>query len=193
VNRTRSGKPPELAGERSATFSLRAFSILELAVVVFIIAILASLTIPAYSHIRARAQRFRCAGNLRNLAVAANQYIQQNGSWPQIPPTAGEDGSPEQFAEAWITALAPFGPTRETWICPTMQNKLGNPDYSTPDDARIDYMPTSFDEKPHSPHEWPRQPWFIEMGDVHGNGNLIIFTDGSISDLNTVLQQSGGG
>ncbi len=28
--------------------------------------------------------------------------------------------------------------------------------------------------------------WFVEAGDVHGHGNLIIFTDGSISDLKTV-------
>ena len=34
-----------------------------------------------------------------------------------------------------------------------------------------------------------REPWFAEVGDVHGNGNLIIFTDGSISDLNTVAKK----
>jgi hypothetical protein len=27
----------------------------------------------------------------------------------------------------------------------------------------------------------------IETGDVHGNGNLIIFTDGSIAETNDVL------
>jgi hypothetical protein len=32
-------------------------------------------------------------------------------------------------------------------------------------------------------NQWPRQPWFVETGDVHGNGNLVVFTDGSISDL----------
>jgi len=31
-----------------------------------------------------------------------------------------------------------------------------------------------------------------EAGDVHGNGNLIIFTDGSISDLNTVVKNQPG-
>jgi len=28
--------------------------------------------------------------------------------------------------------------------------------------------------------------WFGESADVHGNGNLIVFTDGSISDLKTI-------
>ena len=43
-----------------------------------------------------------------------------------------------------------------------------------------------------TPHQWPRQPWFAEIGDVHGNGQLIIFTDGSISDVNTVAKKQSG-
>ncbi len=38
-----------------------------------------------------------------------------------------------------------------------------------------------------TPHKWPRQPWFIETGDVHGNGNLIIYTDGSIGETNDLV------
>lgn len=105
--------------------------------------------------------------------------------WPQIAQTSG-DAEPEEFAEEWIGALAPFEITRKTWICPTIQNLLENPDYSNAATARIDYIATPFDEKPGTPHRWPRQPWFVERGDVHGHGNLIIFTDGSISDLRSV-------
>jgi hypothetical protein len=71
-----------------------------------------------------------------------------------------------------------------------MQGMLDNPDYSTPDVARIDYIPMPFDPKPTTPHEWPRAPWFVETGDVHGSGNLIIFTDGSISDLSTITKSA---
>ena len=67
-----------------------------------------------------------------------------------------------------------------------MQDLLHNPDYSKPENARADYFAMPFDNKPTTPHQWPRQPWFVETADVHGNGNLIIFTDGSISDLKTV-------
>ena len=148
-------------------------------------------SLPVLSKLRARAQRVTCTTNLRNLSVAANLYVQQNGVWPQIP--VGDSRTPsEEFAEAWIGALAPFGTTRETWICPTIQNLLHNPDHSGPSTARVDYIATPFDDKPTSPHEWPRQPWFVEKGDVHGNGNLIIFTDGSISDLRTVLSGARG-
>jgi hypothetical protein len=131
--------------------------------------------------------------NLRSLYAATELFIQQNGNWPQIPiPDDESDSAEQQHAKAWIDALAPFGPTQQTWICPTTQNLLGNPDLSKSENTRIDYFTTSFDDKPLTPHQWPRQPWFAEVGDVHGNGNLLIFTDGSISDLKTVAAKQPG-
>ena len=170
----------------------RAFTLLEIVIVVLIISILAVLAVPLFSTLRARAQRVQCTANLRNLHVSAELFLQQNGSWPQIARSTSEGGS-EKYAKAWIDALAPFGPSAKTWICPTMQGLLDNPDYLAPENMRIDYIPMPFDDKPSTPHQWPRQPWFIESGNVHGNGNLIIFTDGSISDLNTVLQSANTG
>ena len=35
--------------------------------------------------------------------------------------------------------------------------------------------------------EWIAPAVVTETGDVHGNGNLIIFTDGSIAETNNVL------
>jgi len=68
---------------------------------------------------------------------------------------------------------------------------MQKPEYMKPDNVRIDCVPTSFDDDPTTPRQWPTQPWFIEVGNVLGTGNLIIFTDGSISDLNTVLRKQG--
>lgn len=130
--------------------------------------------------------------DLRSLYVATESYIQQNGSFPQI--SIGDDDSDtaeQDYVKAWMNALRPFGISEKNWICPTIQNLLGNPDYVQPSNARIDYFSTPFDDKPISPHQWPKQPWFIEAGDVHGNGNLIMYADGSVSDLNTAKTQSG--
>jgi len=169
----------------------RGFTLLELVVVIAIVAILAVLAVPIISNLRKRAQRVQCTVNLKNLGIGANLYLQQNNEiWPQIRPTATGSAS-EDYANAWIAALEPFNVPRKTWICPTIQNGLDSPDYSTADVARIDYFATTFDDKPGTAHEWPKQPWFIETGSVHGNGNLILFTDGSITDLNTVVQSAG--
>jgi type II secretory pathway pseudopilin PulG len=166
----------------------RGVTILEILSAAVIIAILAVLLLPAISATRARAQRAQCSANLHSLYVAANLYVTQNGSWPQIGMTANSDTAEEDFAQAWIAVLTPFGPTRKTWICPTIQDLLRNPDYNRAENARIDYTPMPFDEKPTTSHQWQRQPWFVENGDMHGNGNLIIFTDGSISDLKTIAK-----
>ena len=164
-----------------------AFTLLEIFITIVIIGILATLLLPVIAGVRARAQRVQCTANLRSLYVAAEAYLQQNGNWPQIAMTADDSESDEQdYAKAWIAALKPFGPSEKTWICPTIQGLLQNPDYMKPENTRVDYIVMPFDDKPMTPHQWSRQPWFAEVGDVHGNGNLIIFTDGSISDLKTI-------
>jgi len=167
------------------------FTLLELLIALVIIAILSLLILPVLSGMRARAQRAQCMANLRSLYTATELFIQQNGTWPQIA-VPDSDSADDDYAKAWIAALQPFGPTQKTWICPTIQNLLGNPDVSDPANVRLDYAATSFDDKPMTPHQWPRQPWFAEVGDVHGNGNLIIFTDGSISDLKTIAAKQKG-
>ena len=164
-----------------------AFTLLELFVVITVIAVLAVLTIAAVDNLRARAQRIQCTENLRALYIGAEGYLQQNGAWPQIAASEDSDTADQDYAAAWITALSPFGVPPKTWICPTEQELLGKPDFLKPQNIRVDYVATYFDDKPTSPHQWPRQPWFIETGDEHGNGNLIIFTDGSVSDLQSVV------
>jgi type II secretory pathway pseudopilin PulG len=166
------------------------FTLLELAIVIVIIIILVTLSFPVISRVRARAQRVQCTTNLKSLYVAAESYVQQYGSWPQIPMLDDSDNAELEYSRAWIAALKPFGPNEKTWICPTIQGLLQNPDYTKPENARVDYIPMAFDDKPVTPHQWPRQPWFAEAGDVHGNGPLIIFTDGSISDLNTIARSA---
>jgi type II secretory pathway pseudopilin PulG len=175
-----------IAGE---PFHRAAFTVLEVFVVIVIATIIATLLIPVWSTARARAQRVQCTANLHSLYVAANLFVQQNNSWPQIRLGSADDARSD-YTNAWISALEPFGVTRKSWICPTIQTLMKNPDYTKPENARLDYMPMPFDDKPTTSHQWPRQPWFVETGDVHGNGNLIVFTDGSISDLKTIASNA---
>lgn len=163
-------------GKQQRDGSDSAFSVLEILTVVIVIAILALLLIPAISGMRARAQRVQCMSNMRSLYVAAESYLQQNGSWPQIAVT----DSDEADDAAWIAAFSQFGVVQKNWICPTTQGSLGNPDLNDPANVRIDYMPMHFDAKPFTPHRRPDWPWFVELGAPHGNGQLVIFADGSI-------------
>jgi prepilin-type N-terminal cleavage/methylation domain-containing protein len=84
---------------------LGAFTLLELLIVLVIIGILGTMLIPVYASMRARGQRVRCIANLHNLYLAADVYLQRNGSWPQISHDTGD----ADFANALINALSPFG------------------------------------------------------------------------------------
>jgi type II secretory pathway pseudopilin PulG len=159
-----------------------ALTLLELLTVITIIAILAVMMFPAVGAMRSRAEKVKCVANLRNLHIATNTFIQQNGHWPQISASLIATANKE-YARQWVEALQPFGLQEENWICPTVQRLGGNPNFKEPDKRRIDYLSTPFDAKEFTPFKWPTQPWFVERADVHGDGQLVIFPDGSVRSL----------
>lgn len=160
-----------------------AFTLVEVVAVVLIVAVLIVLLLPVFGKIRSRADVVKCTANLRTLYGAAALHVQDKGAWPQIPPEADF----ASYSRKWMQALAPYGPKQESWICPTIQRLLGAPDLTLAGNERIDYVPTSFDENQNRPYEFPNQPWFGEVGDVHGNGNLLILTNGSVRGLKDMV------
>lgn len=162
-----------------------AFTLLELVTVIVVISILAVLSIQSFAFLMERAQRVSCTNNLKSLYAAANSYVTDNQSWPQVSTADIHDPS---YAQAWIDAFSHYQIRNINWICPSVQRLLNNPDYIQPDNVRIDYLSTPFDANPTSPARYPTQPWFIERADVHGDGNLMIFANGQVKSLNDVLR-----
>ena len=142
---------------------------------IVIIGILATLLIQSFDSLRGKAERAKCESNLRSLFVATASYVEDQKTWPQI---STQDYGKPAYVDAWVAALTPYGIARINWICPSAQRAFENIDYVAK--PRLDYMPTPFGPEPREPYMYSMQPWFIERGDVHGSGNLMIFTDGKI-------------
>ena len=72
----------------------RAFTLIELLVVIAIVGILAAILLPALARSKAVAKRIHCVGNVRQLALAAHLYVDDNQD--RLP--SGFDSS---YGHAW--------------------------------------------------------------------------------------------
>jgi competence protein ComGC len=165
----------------------RGFTLLEICSVIVIIMILITLMVPAYEQVRARVEKVNCLNNLRQLYVGASAYMQDHGMWPQVNPALMQS-SMSDYQEVWIEDFMPYGIGRGTWICPTMERLLGGPDYTQKANYRADYIAMPFDSKPRTPFTWATAPWFVERGNVHGDGNLMIQANGAETALVQMVQ-----
>jgi prepilin-type N-terminal cleavage/methylation domain-containing protein len=97
----------------SRSARLRAFTLVELLVVIAIIAVLVALLLPAVSAARERANRIRCAANLRQIHQAISLYLLDHKSFPRArahPDGRGPDDRwPFHFTNPQATD--PFSPT----------------------------------------------------------------------------------
>src|SRR4051812_11929965 len=83
----------------------RAFTLVELLVVIGIIGLLVSILLPALGRARRQAQEIACMANLRSLGQALTMYTQQSGYYPGM--TVLMDGK-SKFAAVWPSRLRAF-------------------------------------------------------------------------------------
>ena len=164
--------------------SRRGFTLIELLVVIAIIAVLAMLLLPNVQYLRNRAEGVVCTGRLVHLWTTFSSYLQDGHTWPQVPAEIQIGSLDEQHW--WLDmSQQEMGLTTNNWNCPTITRMIHNSSNS-PSRFVMSYLPTLFDAKPLTPQSWPSMPWFTEVAAVHGNGALMIRSDGAVTTAQTL-------
>lgn len=121
-----------------------AFTLVELLVVIAIVALLAAMLIPAVTHSKQLSQRIHCVGNLRQIGIAANLYVDSNrgflpyceNHWISASAAAPfhnyYDPEAPGFRENFYHLLNPYLAGHDgAWKCRAVlfQLSVGNPEY----------------------------------------------------------------
>ena len=112
--------------------SSRAFTLIEILVVIAIIAILASILFPVFARARENARRTSCISNLKQIGLGTMMYTQDYDE--KYPPTyiltsqpapGGEDWS-SGVAWYWQQILYPYTKSMQLYRCPSTTTNLPN-------------------------------------------------------------------
>lgn len=128
----------------------RAFTLVEILVVVGIICLLAAILFPAFNRVRALGRRTTCASNLRQIGMALNQYAQDYKFYPKMADGIGmgESGGGGLTRETashnlWPDKIFPYVKQENIFVCPSDPDHLYRLD-CPPDDMSNPDHPISF-------------------------------------------------
>lgn len=113
--------------KRPANGSSRGYSLVELALVVALLALLAALLMPLLKQCRSQANKTKCMSNMRQLGKAFQSYVQDwGGRWP-CP--GGLRGDRSYWAQSGYGGIAPYvqsyGGLKTIWCCPELTEWYG--------------------------------------------------------------------
>lgn len=100
---------------------VRAFTLIEMLVVIAVISILTAILLPVFANVREKGRRTACMSNMRQIEMALTAYTQDN---------EGQFPTGNQFHRDWSLAVFHYVNSAELFQCPDVQLPLA---WSSPD------------------------------------------------------------
>lgn len=98
----------------------RAFTLIELLIVIAIIAMLSAILFPAFTMVRDRARATSCANNLKQISMGMLQYAQDNDE--KLPATFNSGGT----SRGWAGRFFDYVKSPAVYVCPSdYRNRSG--------------------------------------------------------------------
>ncbi len=95
--------------------SQKAFTLLEMLIVVAIVAMLAAIVFPVFSRARENARRSTCQSNLKQIGLAFQQYVSDSDG--MIAPKTLGSNTPKQVS--WPSMIVPYTKSTQVFVCPS--------------------------------------------------------------------------
>ncbi len=115
----------------------RAFTLIEILIVVAILGILSAILLPVFNSARETARSATCSSNLKQLGLAINQYVQDSGGfYPHIIGLTPADGC------TWSARIFPYLKSAQVLKCPSFSRgefREGCPPSEKANDGSIYY------------------------------------------------------
>ncbi|MGH7994104.1 MAG: type II secretion system protein [Limisphaerales bacterium] len=111
--------------------TVKAFTLVELLVVIATLAVLSVIFLPALAGSRAQPKVTACAANFRQWAVSVNLYANDHLDWlPRFDWGGGGGNYLWDVSTNSVVALGPYGLTVPMWFCPVRDNEFENTEKS---------------------------------------------------------------
>jgi len=108
-------KPDKATKQTSAN---RAFTLIEILVVVAIIGILAAILFPVFARVRENARRSSCASNMKQIGLGLIQYSQDYNERLPVTPK-GNTTTLAEYIGGWAGPIYPYVKSRKIYACPS--------------------------------------------------------------------------
>lgn len=168
----------------------RAFTLLEILVVIAVVSLLAALLLSVFSRVREQGRITQCKSNLHQIGLAMQQYADDNGTFPfwltEKPPAIGDP--PYGNGPGWAYRIRPYLGSLQTLRCPPAIEVMGVKEDVTEEDGLEQSIGVRYTD-----YQLNINLSGLPQGLVRRPANLVAIREGGFTDFTNSSTYTDGG